>query len=939
MTPFRHAETTAMRAAGLRRLLGMAIVFGAALSGCGGADTGSQLAKAQQRLNEGDATGAEIEVRNVLKNQPELAAARLVLARTLMAAGNLPAAETELRRADEFGASPESTATARAELLLAQGRSAALVEQFATLNVADAATRADILTLVARAQRDLARPAEAEAAVAEALKLVPTHEPARLLQGRLLAARGDFKAALQVADDLIRDRPDRGGAWTLKADLLSQPGSADTQAAITAYRKALELQPRQVDAHSGLITLLLREGDVAGANTQVLAMRKAVPSDPTGRYYESLMAHLRGDFARARELLQPLLRGGASDPQLLFLAGVTELRLGGLEQAELALGRAHQARPDAPEPRVELARLHVQAGRSDKARALLAPLLQANTASADAWLLAAQAHALEGDFAAADAAFGRASQLKPDDPRIRTERGRSLVFRGQLDPGLRELQLAATSDRTGLAADLQLVSVHMLKNDTAAALKATDAMAAKQPQQALPDHVRGRILQAAADLPGARAAYEKAVAKDPRFLPAVSSLAQLDLADNQLEAARKRYEALVKLDPRAAPAWMALAVITRREGGSRDKAAALVDQAVKVNPLDAAAWRAAVAYHRQDRDTAAALSRARSATAALPDDAELLADLARAQLAAGEMQQAQASLARLQARRPTSAEVALLMAEAHLAAGDTQRARSLVTKALTLDGSSVPALRAAIGLAVQDQQPQQALALAREVQKRLPQQALGWQLEAEAETLLRRWPAAAAAARKAYEREASTAQAIQLHDLLLRQGDEAAAGRLEREWTTRHPRDLGFVLHQAQTAAAAGRLPAAIGHYRQALEIQPGNAPVMNNLAHVLVLNNDPAALGVATEAFKLAPQAPEVLDTLASALGKARQWDKAIAAQTRAVELLPQDGSYRFRLAQIYRQADKPEQARDELQRLADAGLKFPEQAEAQKALRELTR
>ncbi|MFO1267744.1 MAG: hypothetical protein U1F67_13815 [Rubrivivax sp.] len=47
-----------------------------------------------------------IEAKAALQAQPESAAARLLLARTLLAVGDLSGAEIELRRAERFGLAP-----------------------------------------------------------------------------------------------------------------------------------------------------------------------------------------------------------------------------------------------------------------------------------------------------------------------------------------------------------------------------------------------------------------------------------------------------------------------------------------------------------------------------------------------------------------------------------------------------------------------------------------------------------------------------------------------------------------------------------------------------------------------------------------------------------------------------------------------------------------
>lgn len=907
------------------------------LAGCEDAQhrADEQLARAEQRLASGDAAAAEIELRDALKSDPRSGRARLLLGRALVATSDWSGAETEYRRAAELGAPADATTLAASELQMAMGRPAAVVDRLRAHQAAQGSASADLLALAALAQRELGDLAAADALLGQALRQTPGHVGARLAQARVLATRGELAEARRVAQALSSERPGEAAAWLLLGDLAQEPA-----AAAAAYRQALALQPRLVPAHAGLIRVSLRTGDRTAFAQQVAALRKAQPGDPTTLYHEALLAEQQGDLHRARERLQPLLRAGSNDAELMFLAGVVERRLGGFGQAETALTRAAQARPLAAEPRLELAQLHVQMARPERALAALAPLLAGGSTNAEAWTIAAQAHTLAGAYPAADAAFARAASLRPEDPRLRAAVGRSLLLRGQVDKGLAALKAAAAADADSAGADLVLVNHHMQRKEVAQALAATDALAAKPRFRPLAAHVRGRILQAGGDTDGARAAFRLAVAAEPRFLAAVSSLAQLDADQGRPDAARRHYEAYLELEPRSAAALLAVAVLSHREGAGREQAGRWIDRAVAADPQDVATWRSAIAFHRDDQDPKGALARARSAVAALPEDAELQAELAAAQLAAGDPQQALVTWTRAAQMKPASPEMQLRLAEAHLRAGNTARGAELVQRVLSLAPDWPPALQVFTALQVSRGQHDQALAQLRALQKRQPASALPWQLEAEVHAAGRAWPLARAALHKALEREPeSTALAVQMHTLLLAGSDPSAAAQWAASWQKQRPNDAGFLLHLAQLAERSGDDTTAVRHYRRALGLRGSDAAVMNNLALALTRLKDPAALPLAQQAVRLAPYSPQVLDTLAQALSLAGEHDKAIASQLKALELLPQDASYRWRLAQVYLRAGQPERARAELQQIQALGLPLPEKDQVEPLLKQLSR
>ncbi len=898
------------------------------LTGCGQRDSATALASAEQRLARGDAAGAAIDARNALAGNERSPAARFVLASALLAAGDLSGAEIELRRAEQFGHPQDETTLLGARLLLAQGRGEELRMRFAGHRLRSAAATAALATEVARAATAVHDRAGAEQALQTALGAVPGHADALLLRAELLATAGKPDEALLVVSQVTEREPANAAAWLVRGHLLAAQGAVEDAA--QAYGRALELRPALEAAHAGLVTLALRAGPQADAalRERVAAMARALPQSPTTAYFQAALAYRDGDWARARDLTQALLKGAGDELRVVYLAGLAEVRLGQQGRAEALLARAMQLAPGALEPRRELAALHASQGQAAKALEVLAPLLALPVQDARAWRVAGQAHLRLGDFRSADAAFARAARIAPDDRGLRLDQARSQLAQGHVDAGLRELQAASTGS-DDLDADLALVAVHMSRRDAPAALAVAERMARKQPASPLPDLVRGRVLQSGGDLAAARRAYEAAVAKAPTDLPAVSSLAELDLAEQQVASARRRYEAVLKLSPQSAHAMLALAVITRREGGSRQDAAAWIDRATRADPRDAAVWRLAIEHHRSDDDAAAALARAQAAVAALPDDPILLAELAATQLQARQTLQAISSLSRLTTLQPGSPDSWLRLAQAQVESGDAAAAKSSVARAVQAAPDWPPVIRAQVALALTlDNNPDGAIALARQVQARAPSVALGWQLEAEIEQHRGRWDAAAAAYRAVLDKQPSPEAAAALHQVLSRAGHAQAARRLAAEWLARRPVEPVFLAYLAGMEDAAGDLEAAEAHYRELLVQLPADVRVLNNLADLLVRRRSGEALAMAQRAHALAPYRPEVLDTLAAAHAASGQMRAAAEWQAKAVASAPHNSAMRLALARYLLAGNRKEQALKEL-RLLDR----PETPAAQRA------
>jgi predicted Zn-dependent protease len=534
----------------------------------------------------------------------------------------------------------------------------------------------------------------------------------------------------------------------------------------------------------------------------------------------------------------------------------------------------------------------------------------------DALALAARAQLLSGDAKAAEASLAGAARLKPEDVRIRTSLALLRAGKGNADATLRELESIAAGDARGIG-DLALFNARLNRGQIDGALKAADALGAKQPDQPMPDYLRGGIALQRGDPAGARKHFEAALAKQPGFVPAVTMLAEMDLAEGK-PSARARYESLIKLDPANPRVRMLLAELVARTGGSQDEVAKLLGDAVQANPAAPAARIALIDLYLGAGDAKRALEAAKSAVAALPDNVDLLDRLGRAQMAVGEVSQAIVTFTRLKALLPKAAWPYLRLAEAYLAKGDLPAQSAAVRQAMELEPRSLLAQRAGVMVAQQEKDPTKALAIARTVQAQRPEEPMGYAMEGEIQLSEKRYDLAATAFRNALTKPESSGLAARLHLAFVRaqKGDEAA--RFADSWRKDHPDDSAFVVHLGDLAAGSGDLTGAEARYREVLARQPDHVLALNNLAFALIKANKPEALPLAERAVKLAPRLPQALDTLAMAHAAQGQPDKAIEWQRKAVELAPQSAELRQRLVELYQRVGDKERAREELESLA---------------------
>lgn len=932
-----NTSRTSPRAARLA-LAAAAAAIGLLLAGCGqqAASSASSIDAGRTALAKKDPNAARIHLKAALQEDPNSAEARYLLGRALLDSGDPRGASVELMRAMDARWNDKLVLPPLARAMLLSGQVKKLTELYGEYALEDPAANAEFKVTMANAWGILGDRGRFDAAVKAALASKPDLPAVQIAQARMAINGGQLDGALQTLEDALRRDPASYEGWFLKAQLLTFAKN-DPKAGEAAYRKALEIEPAYVPAHAAIVGIRIREHDVAGAKQQAAALRKVLPKHPHTVFIDAQLAMLDNDPKRARELTQALLKWAPENPSVLQLAGAVEGQLGASVLAETYYAKALQINPGLVLARRNLARLYVQMGQPARALRFVEPLIGPASADAEALSIAGDALLQMGDANQAEQLYARATKLRPDDTRFRTASALFHLTRGEADIAFAQLEaIAAESGDT--AADMAIVSARLKRHEIEPALKAMDALIAKQPKNAGLHELRGRILVLRKDSAGARAAYDKALALDPQLFAATLSLARLDEAEGKPAEARKRLEAAVEADPRNASARVALATLLERTGASLDDVRAVLAAGVRAGPADPSVRIALVDVLLRKKQINEALAVAQEAVAVFPRDAEALDTLGRTQVLAGDTQQAIATFHALAGVEPTSARAHLRSAEAWTKAGKRDGAIASLRRALEIDPNNLVAQASLVDLLIVDGKPKDALEFARTMQQRQPNAPAGYLLEGAIHVRQKAWDAATAIHRKGLEQVPGRSElAVALHTSLSAGGRHAEAEKFAAEWLRSHPGDADFGYRVALQHLVRGRLAEAEAAFTRLSTQRPNDPMVLNNLAWVLVSRGKPGALGYAERAAELAPRSASVLDTLALAQAADKQFPKAIATQRKAIEIAPGDMTLRLNLARIALQAGDKTLAKGELDRLAAAGLKPPlsdELGRLQKAL-----
>ena len=282
-------------------------------------------------------------IRNAVALAPREPSFRCNLSRSLLAVGNVAAAEQVLGTAREHAPDDADVLELWGIICGRQGHPAEMMTAL-TRCVEVAPDRASAQFNLGEAYRRQGKTDEAAAHLCKAIELDPNHVDALNNLSGLYLLRGEYLAAIRCLESLLKLRPQSAQVYCNLGAALQAVG--DIEQSIDCFRKAAQLDPQAKAPSFQLANLLVATGSVAEGERIIDDLRQAAPLVPQLVATKARILERRGEFDDASVLLDELDSTQMNDPAVALATAFVREQQDKVDEAIETLEHVIAARPE-----------------------------------------------------------------------------------------------------------------------------------------------------------------------------------------------------------------------------------------------------------------------------------------------------------------------------------------------------------------------------------------------------------------------------------------------------------------------------------------------------------------------------------------------------------------------------------------------------------------
>ena len=898
----------------------------AAQTSANSASVARLMSEAQQALKNQDARRALILIKNAAGADPRNWSVRAQLASVLLGMGDATAAETELRYDRSSGAPDQIILPLLYQALLALHKEQMLLDEFPDPNAntkGDAA--ADLLK--ARAMANLALGNANDAAAAMDRSLSARHDiSGMLVRARIAQQQDNIALAKSLDDEALGIDPNNVGALMFKLGLQMLAG--DIRGALALNDRIRQLYPNDLAPRVARVELYLRLQDDQKAKMEVSSLLAKLPDAPIGAYYRAVLlarAHNVGEAWHVAQSLPPEF----TQSQAFFAIMVAQIAIGsGNAQIGADILAATIAKfPEQTEPRVLLAAIRLRQNSANAALAALRPVRD----SSDPRVLAllSRTYLKLGDTSSALEVLGKLNAGNSAGPDFKRQYALVEMQAGQSGQGLKDLLELAKQHPTDPEVAAPLVAALAGARRFSEALAVADRLGSDPKRRAQSYFFRGQVLVLKGDSVGALAAFQNSLLLDRGDVASLYYRSGIFEALHRYSEAKQDLQVILKSDPKNIPVLVKMAEIDAGLGHDSDVRAGLA-RAIILAPWAASPRAALVQYLMTRDDNKAALVAATEFQRVLSKNPDSMMLLGAVQLKSGEPRAAVETFKRLVEFQPRLANARLLLADAFVANNDRRGAAAALNAAVGAEPGSADIRAAQINLMFVSGDASGAVAAAKKYQA-ANQTVVGTLLLSDTLARANQRDQALDLLQQSFAAQPDRIVFLRLVQLTIQSGGLNKAESLISARLTADPQDVEARMQYATVFLEEGNNTRAIAQYELVLRQDPNNIIALNNLAGLLQESDPKRALSLITAAYGLAPDSPQVADSLGWLKLHQNDAKTALDLLSRAHRQQPQDGEITYHLVMALDAGGSRDKAKKMLGSLLDNPAKFADLPKAQ--------
>ncbi len=358
-----------------------------------------------------------------------------------------------------------------------------------------------------------------------------------------------------------------------------------------AYAKTLEMlkaDPGDLDARAIKANFMLDRGEVTQAIGELQAVITAKPDNFVARFNLGRAYSSRGEYPQAMQQYREAFRLRPDYVAARNALAEAHIHVGEFDSALQVARETQKYAPNNPNSRLLEAMALMHLAKNDEARKIFDQLLAKYPQYAEAEIEFGALNAREKKYEAAREQFAKAYAANPAD--LRPLLGESETYIEEKQPAkalaLLKGEAAAHPERTDIAREYTRLEARTGQLD--AALTGYQSLLEKSkqnPRDLAQIHASmGELYVQKGDLPAAISSLDSARKLQPRSIPLLNFLAEVDARAGRTKEAQDAYRAVLAVDPNNPQALNNLAFAIAETGTNLDEALTMANKAKQQLP-------------------------------------------------------------------------------------------------------------------------------------------------------------------------------------------------------------------------------------------------------------------------------------------------------------------------------------------------------------------